>query len=213
MTHYLYKPHIRGPEFTTTPDILVDHVYRATGTAGGGIELAIRGNHELDTRPEIRRGPESATVLPAYFLIAAGGGVILSAGVEYQAEASRLLLLPRFAWRLKYIKQHLHRLTFSLAGSAGIGFGQFPAPELVINRCGNNPADLPRGIMLCVTATGVVHPVARANSLEIRLADPVLKRELTHRIALKDGDRDQWPERPAARYTTGPTSGQVKHYI
>lgn len=212
MTHYLYKPHIRGPEFTTTPDILIDHVYRATGTAGGGVEFAIRDSHEINTRPEIRRGP-SATVLPAYFLIAAGGGVILSAGVEYQAEASRLLLLPRFAWRLKYIRRHLRRLTFSLAGSAGIGLGQFPAPERVINRRGNNAADLPRGIMLCVTATGVVHPVARADSLEIRLADPVLKRELTHRVALKDGGGDQWPERPAARYTTGPTAGQVKHYI
>lgn len=219
MTHYLYKPHVQGPEFITTPDLLIDHVRRATGGAGGEVEFAIRASHEINTRPEIQRGSEPATVAPAYFLIAAGGGVILSAGVEYQAGASRLLLLPRFAWRLKYIEDHLPSLTLALAGGETLGLEQFPAPALVMRRFGDNAADLPGlpslpgGIMLCVTATGLARPLAPASHLEIRLADPVLKRELTHRVALQDGGQAPWPERPAARYTTGPTAGQVKHYI
>ncbi len=213
MTHYLYKPHVHGPEFITTPDILIDRVYSAAGTTGDELELIIRDNHAINTGVEIQCALESATAAPAYFLIAAGGGVIISAGAEYKAEDSCLLLLSRFAWRLKYIKDHLDKLTFAYADNKRVGFKQFPAPEDVINRLGNNAADLPRGVMLCVTATGIAAPLGRGNSFEITLTDPVLKRELTHRIAFEDGRNDQWPRRPAGKYAVGPTSGQVKHFI
>jgi len=224
MTHYLYKPHVHGPEHVTTPDILIDRVYRNLNTQYGVDLLSAPVNH-LSSNTEIQCVSPAVTMTPAYMLIACGGGVLLSIGTELardeQGDVAGSIFISRFAWRLKYVSDHLEKITLvartGLSANNGsrkdVPLASYPLPDVLLKQFDDEATELPRGIMICVTATGIAQQVKVPNSVEIGLIDSVSGRELSHRISLLDVNQDRWKKRPPSRYTVGPTSGDIQHYI
>lgn len=216
MTHYLYKPHVHGPEYITTPDLLVDKLYR-TLTTQYGVDLISNSVNEISSNPEIQCTARSVLINPAYFLVAAGGGVIVSIGAELSSEAGNAILVSRFAWRFKYLADHIDKLVFDTESdsqtSEDVPISKFPKPQLILEQFSENEEGLPRGIMICATANGVSQHLSVPSTIKIRLSDHQTGRSLNHTLTLSDPVQDRWEKRPSSRYTVGPTSGELTHYI
>ena len=216
MNHYLYKPHVQGPEYITTPDLLVDRLYKVIKTSNG-VDLQVSGVHELSAVPEVQCNLQATKVVPAYFLAAAGGGCLLSIGVECKINGSRSFIISRFAWRLKYINNHFAQLDFSInAGTphaSKVSMQVFASPSSILEQFTGQADQLPKGVMVCVGAANAVQEIKDPGIMEINLSDTQLNRSLTLRLSLLDDQQDQWNKRPLPRYSVGPTTEDVKHYI
>ncbi len=216
MSHYLYRPHVHGPEHITTPDILVDRLFRARRKEGA-VDMHPAGLDGIRTNPELPVFDGNAVVSPAVYLVAAGGGIILSAGAECRVNEYRSLHISRFAWRLKYLEGRLARLQLTAeregADPDPIPLNRFPTPETVLQRLGCLGAALPKGYMVSVTAADIEYSVAVPGSLTVGLVDNELERHFNHTISFTspDGEYDSRPPEP--RYAVGPQTDDIKHYI
>ena len=224
MAYYLYKPHVQGPNNITTPDILIDRLYR-TLTTQNSVELLGVGVKQLTSNVELQCSTSKLTITPAYVMIAAGGGVLLGVGAEIydgtQGTDANFMLVARFAWRLKYLQDHLDKMKFVIkVGPVSeqqiieeIEFSGFPAPGSLIEQLKPEGTELPRGTMIFATASGIEHQINVPKTYQIKIVDTRMDRELTHRVSLFSSAQDDWDPRPIPRYTVGPTTGDIKHYI
>ena len=109
MAHYLYKPHLHAPDFITTPDLIVDRLFRATGN-GQSVNLVSVPVDSIGSNPELQCADKTVAVVPAVFLVAAGAGALATIGAEVLTAEVRLTRVSRFAWRYKYLDDHLDRI-------------------------------------------------------------------------------------------------------
>lgn len=224
MAFYLYKPHVQGPINITTPDILIDKLYR-TSTTHDSIDLLGLGVKQLSSNVELQFSASTLTITPAYVLIAAGAGVLFAVGAEIhdgaQGTDANFMLVARFAWRLKYLQDHLDKMKFVIkVGPVSkqqiieeIKFSGFPAPGSLIEQLNPEGTELPRGTVIFATASGIEHQINVPETYQINIVDTRMDRELTHRVSLFSSAQDEWDNRPIPRYAVGPTTGDIKHYI
>ncbi|MBT7952890.1 MAG: hypothetical protein HN764_14775 [Gammaproteobacteria bacterium] len=216
MTHYLYKPHVHGPEFITTPDILVDRLFRLR-PADQGFDLVPASVQGVNTLPEVQCAESSVTITPAVFLIAAGAGTLVSVGAEVLADEVRSIRVARFAWRLKYLIDHLDKINLLVSGGEGnsteILMNALPAPADITNYFGDGLNEVPRGIIVSVTAPGTMRQSQVPGTVSIKLTDGHKKRTMEHRLNLHDANSDCWETRPQPRYTVGPQTAEVQHFV
>lgn len=225
MAHFLYRPHIlNGPEGVTTPDIMIDQVYQTLNTQYG-IDLLDVGVNQVTCTIEIHYKSQSITITPAYVLVAAGGGTLLSVAAEVvfaeQKIGAGFMLLPRFAWRLKYLTEHWDALTLQVCSDtenvrendSDIPLTKYASPEAVMDVLPMPERELPRGVMTFVTATGVTYTENECTQLSLTITDSVSGMRLAHRVTLIPPNQEASEKRPAPRYSVGPTSGDIKHYI
>ena len=224
MTHYLYKPHVHGRNNITTPDILIDRLYRTLNTQYG-VDLLGVGVKQLTSSVELQFSASKLTITPAYVLVAAGGGVLFGVGAEIDDETqgtnANFILVARFAWRLKYLQDHFDKMKFVIkAGPVSeqqiieeIDFSRFPSPATLIEQLNPQGTELPRGAMIIATTTGIAHQINVPEIYQVNIADTHLDRGLIHRVSLFSSDQDGWDPRPIPRYAIGPTTGDIEHYI
>jgi hypothetical protein len=224
MAHFLYKAHVYGPENNvTSPDILIDKAWVTVGS-GGTAHVSSITVDKLSSRVESEVNAGEFSITPAYFLIAAGGGVLLSVGAQVygpvDGEASSTLLVGRYAWRLRNVIEHVGSLELTIlkgpvanAHPLGkISVNELPDPQAVVGCVGYDAEALPRGAMVCCPAPQLTQRIMAPGTVEIRLDDEKLGRKLTHRADCISVEYDPWEHRPLPRYTVGPV-GDVKHYI
>ena len=216
MSHYLYRPHIHGPEHITTPDILVDRLFRAC-LKEGAVILHPAGLDGIRTNPEVPGIHGNAVLIPAVYLVAAGGGIVLSAGAECVVNEYRLLHISRFAWRLKYVEDRLDRVQLLVSREGAdpdiIPLNRFPAPEAVLQHLGSRGSALPRGFMVSATAAEVEYGVEVPGALTLSLMDNESERHFNHTISFTSPDGEGGVRPPDPRYAVGPQTGDVTHYI
>lgn len=225
MTHFLYKPHVYDPENNvTTPDILIDKAYATVGS-GDAAQISRIAVNKLSSQVELEVEVGELSITPAYILIAAGGGILLSVGAHVHGaaggEAVSSMLLTRYAWRLRNVLEHAGTLELAVlrgpvtnARPLGkISVNELPKPQDVVGRVSYDAEALPRGTMVFCPAPQLTQRIMVPDSVEIRLDDEKLERKLTHRADFVSVEYDPWEERPLPRYTVGPTTEEVKHYI
>lgn len=189
MTLFLFKPHVAGPENAiTSPDIIVDRLF-----VDGNLKPLNFLTMELAHQVEAGEGARAA-----YALTAAGGGPLISPAIILN---SGRIVVARKAWRLGNLIGHIGSVTLNGQSLDDIG-----SPLETIRAAGGSDGVLPRGVMAIRSAAVAVG--------EALLADPVLCRSLTHRPMLSDVSDDAWgANRPRPRYSVGPTTKEVQHYI
>lgn len=225
LTHFLYKPHVYGPENNvTTPDILIDKAYAAVGS-GDAVQISRIAVSKLSSQVELEVDAGELSVTPAYILIALGGGILLSVGAQVHGkadgEASSTMLITRHAWRLRNVLDHAGTLELAVlegpvtnARPLGkISVNEMPKPAEVVGRVSYDAEALPRGTMVFCPASKLSQTVGVPTSLEMILEDKKLKRKLAYRPNIVTAESDSWEERPLPRYEVGPTKEEVKHYI
>jgi hypothetical protein len=160
------------------------------------------------------------TVRPAYVMVAAGAGVLLGFGIELGNEennASSAVLISRFAWRMKYLNDHFDKLLLNITidsdDTANIALDNFPAVDEILNRVAEGGDQLQRGLAVCVTAIGKSQQIGAPAIVELKLTDADLERQFSHRISLIDVTQDHWDKRPLPRYSIGPTTKKIKHFV
>jgi len=215
MSHFLYRPHVAGPENdVTTPDIVVDR-----------LSIFRDGQHRylpvqrLDSGVSLQVLAGDVEVSAAYLLVASGGGVLVSiAALIHGAdgpEASADVVAARSAWRLRNVAGHFESLNLELMGGDDKLSAEASAlvePATILKHDNSGEPALPRGTaVLCVAPATTATPRVPAD-VTVSLSDTRLKRVLTHTVGLLSVDDDRWGERPLPRYTVGPV-GDVQHYI
>lgn len=215
MTHFVYRPHIAGPENNiTTPDILIERVFLNAGNDFIGIPV-----HRIMTRAELQRGKTELLLTPAYALISLGGGTLITAATvireKGQSPASAEVLMPRQAWRLGNVLDHMENLDVSICcegrcvqqvNCAEVG------PDLAVAPLCDSAERMPRGVAVLCAPTDASFILAGSATISVTLHDKTKQRELTHNQRYTHLDEDRWRARPLPRYTVGPV-GEVKHYI
>ncbi len=215
MTHFLYKPHVAGPEDSiTTPDIVIDRV--SILADGDRHYLPV---HRLNSDIELQVLPGDIEVTPAYAFVASGGGALVSLAALVRQSGDPLakadLLIARHAWRLRNVVDHFAALAMSVSGgtgSASVTLADETQPADVMTASSNAELVLPRGItVLCAIPAATVTTAAPAETT-VQLTDDKRNRSLSHTTDFVSVDVDRWTERPLPRYTVGPV-GDVQHYI
>ncbi len=225
MTHFLYRPHVYGPDNNvTSPDILIDKAYMADGL-GNALQISNVAVNKLSSQVELEVDVDELMITPAYVLIAAGGGVLLSVGAHVKSavdgEALSNILLTRYTWRLRNISEHAGTLELNILRGpvaderreAKITINKLSEPQKVVSRVSQVAQALPRGTLLFCPAPSLTQPGSVPDSVEIRLEDAKLGRRLIQRADFVTVEYDPWEQRPLPRYTVGPTAEEVKHYI
>lgn len=189
MSLYLFKPHVIGPEDNiTTPDIVIDRVF---------VDGKLRPVSALTSNP-YQQVEEGETGCPAYVITALGGGALIGPAVVL---GSGSICLARFAWRLNNLDRHIGDVTLN-----GMALSSVRLPEDIISQAGGKDDTLPRGYQLVAAAS-------KEDSTAL-LEDPVRGRRLEHRVTLLPVTEDRWgDQRPKPRYSVGPMTKEVTHYI
>ena len=217
MAHYLYKPHLHAPGFITTPDIIIDRLFRVTGNGQQGVDLVSVPVNSIGSNPELQCGDKTVTVIPAVFLVAAGAGALVSIGAEVLMAETRLTRVSRFAWRHKHLDDHLDRIRLLIrAGQeedAGLSLGSLPALSEILERFGEQSDNLPRGVMACIPAPSVERQCRLPETIALSLSDEETGSTMEYRLSLVHAGSDRWKARPQSRYAVGPQTGEVKHFI
>ena len=215
MPHFLYRPHITGPENNvTTPDVMVDRVSLLNDE-----EKCFVPVHRLSSSTELQSVTDNAAITPTYALIACGGGVILGLGCLVGESGDPLrtadLLMSRSAWRLSNVIRHFKSLHIDVStrgGDSTVPLSDLPKSVDLVSQIAGNELALPRGIMLLIAESSSTKVVSVPAKVDLQLVDDRLNRHLKQSIDLVSTASDPWPERPLPRYTVGPV-GEVKHYI
>lgn len=215
MAHSLYRPHVAGPENNvTTPDIIVD---RVSVLADG--ERAFVPVHRLFSHVDLQVLAGSFEITPAYAIVAAGGGALLSLAALVRCSGEPLaraeIVIARSAWRLRNVIGHFGALLLSVrAGTRTeeIALSQLTQPAEIASHDGGEEPALPRGVVALCAAQRTAAIAAAPAEAWLRLADPTMGRALAHRTAFASVNADPWDRRPLPRYTVGPV-GDVQHYI
>ena len=216
MAHYLYKPHLHAPDFITTPDIIIDRLFRVTGN-GRTIDLVSAPVDCIGSNPELQCADKTVTAIPAVFLVAAGAGALVSIGAEVLTAETRLTRVSRFAWRHKYLDDHLDRIRLLLrAGQQedpGLSLGSLPALSDIVKQFGEQSDNLPRGVMACIPAPSVEQHCRLPETIALSLSDEETGSTMEYRLSLVHAGSDSWKARPQPRYAVGPQTSEVKHFI
>ncbi len=220
MTFFLYKPHVVGPKNNvTTPDIVIDRVSVLAGTHAYRVPV-----QRLSSRLGLQVAGGEVSVEPAYVLVAAGGGVLVSLGALVRGadnpQSTADLLVARTAWRLHNLTGHFASLELAtLSGPPGdatktgsASVSDLAEPADIMERMSGINGALPRGITVLCAAPQLACTVSAPASFTVELADKQLGRRLSHHVDLMSVEYDRWEERPLPRYTVGPV-GEVEHYI
>nr|WP_281719409.1 hypothetical protein [Nitrosomonas nitrosa] len=215
MAHSLYRPHVLGPQNNiTTPDIIVD---RVSLLADG--ERAFIPVHRLGSHVEFQVFPGELVVTPAYAIVAAGGGALLSVAALVRCSGEPIaraeLLIARSAWRLRNIVDGFGSLQLSVWSGMRteiIALSQLLQPDEIMSHADGGELALPRGVIALCAAQHASTIAAAPAEVFIRLVEPTMGRELVHRTKLVSVNADPWDRRPLPRYTVGPV-GDVQHYI
>ena len=215
MTHVLYRPHVAGSGTQiTTPDVVIDRLeVECVGTSH------YAPVQRISTGVDLQVLPGDLALVPAYALIAAGGGVLLGLAALVRGSDDRAatadVLLARSAWRLRSLVAHFPSLEMSFDTgdtSRRVRLSELAQPSDLLARSGDGELVLPRGVAIVCCAASLIR-TARAPVTSItRLWDENLERRLAHTVALRSVDDELWPERPLPRYAVGPV-GDVQHYI
>lgn len=215
MAHYLYKPHLHAPDFITTPDLIVDRLFRATGN-GQSVNLVSVPVDSIGSNPELQCGDKTVTVIPAIFLVAAGAGVLASIGAEVLTTEVRLTRVSRFAWRHKYLDDHLDRIRLLISAGqeedSGLPMGSLPTLSEIVKQFGEQSGNLPRGVMAYIQAPSMERQCRLPGAITISLSDEETGRTMEYRLSLVHAGSDRWKARPQPRYAVGPQTGEVKHF-
>ncbi len=215
MTHFLYRPHIVGPENDiTTPDILIDRVTLQSNGEEHFIPV-----HRLSSHIELQVAEYDLLITPAYAVVASGGGALLSLAAVIQAVDQPLamsdVIIARSAWRLRNVISHFDSLQLSVeigpnAGSANLA--DLPQPSESMRRSESGELEMPRGVVGLFAAQHAALAASAPAKGILQFSDDVLSRRLSHTFDLIPVSTDRWNERPLPRYTVGPV-GDVQHYI
>lgn len=189
MSFFLFKPHVVGPEgSTTTPDIMVDRVF---------LNGDLRPVNSLSSECWQQVGARVAADA-AYAIIALGGGALIAPALVLQDDP---VVVARKAWRLNNLDGHIGDVTLN-----GTRLEELDLPATIIERAGGTGDTLPRGYMMLCSKPG--------DTRDAELADPVRQRSLSHRVVFEPMDQDRWgADRPKPRYSVGPTQKDVQHFI
>ena len=225
MTYILFKPHVYGSgNSVTTPDILIDKLY-ITYESGKGADIKKLAVNKLSSVVELEVDASEISITPAYMLVSAGGGTLLSIAALVQSPASdpsyTSIIIPRYAWRLRYVNNYFDKLDLAIITGAEantspvriVSLGEMPNPEQVVGPLAKDPDVIPRGIVVICPASKLSQTVGVPTSIEIFIEDKNLKRKLIYRPNIVSAESDSWEKRPLPRYEVGPTNEEVKHYI
>ena len=215
MTHILFRPHVAGGENQiTTPDVVIDRL--AVEFDGTSRYAPVQ---RVTTRVAVQALPGDLTLVPAYALIAAGGGVLVGLaalvhGCDDRPDTADVLL-ARSAWRLRSLAPHFRSLEMSIDAddsSSQVQVSELAQPSDLFSRDADSELVLPRGVAIVCGATALARTIRAPTTFTNRLSDEKLGRHLAHSVELRSVDDEPWPERPLPRYAVGPV-GDVKHYI
>lgn len=217
MAHFLFMPHVVGPEnHITSPDIVIDKVSVVTQDQETCIPV-----QRLCAQSQLQALTNTYRIAMAYALVAGGGGVLVApAALIYpqgQPVASAAdIVIARMAWRLRNVLEHFGKI--GLSASAGgdsnhCSLSTLPDPRQVITERDGDKLALPRGIMKLCAAASDTMTLQVPGTVRVQLSDERLNRQLNLDVSLDSIDADCWgKQRPLPRYTVGPL-GEVKHYI
>ena len=215
MSHFLFRPHVSGPEDNiTTPDILIDRVVLHSNGEDGFLPV-----QRLSSNVELQVFEGELKITPAYALVASGGGTLVGLAALVGPSDNPLrqadVVVARGAWRLRNLIDHFRSLELSAKDDgtlATVCLESQPGPADVITRDDNGELALPRGILLLCPVHAAALTVTAPASTTIWLEDAARDRELSQVVELLRVDQDRWAKRPLPRYTVGPV-GDVIHYI
>ena len=205
MSLFLFKPHVRGPEYVTSPDFLIDSL----AVAGGGPNAEPAPTALLSTAYALEVPADGATARGGLYVCAAGAGAIFGPALEVTCPATGpRYVLARQALRGRHEIDALPSLGLTLGDGAATREVVLPdadAIAAVMTR-------IDRGRMELLLDAGPALPIG-PGAIELTLTRPEGAPSLTHRLELQALEQRHWSEPTAARYTVGPTTGEVEHYV
>ena len=214
MSHFLFKPHVVGPENNvTTPDVLIDRA--CVLTERGESPLPV---HRLHAVTELQATHPETIITPAYGLIACGGGVLLGLAAILQPANSTAsaadCVVARQSWRLRNVVDGFDDLALSITGGNRSESAPLPAAAALDAAAedGNGERALPRGVAVFHAVDAATIGVNAPASVQAEIVDRTRERRLALTLDLTPVAVDAWEQRPPPRYTVGPV-GDVKHYI
>ncbi|MEM6683857.1 MAG: hypothetical protein AAF607_16600 [Pseudomonadota bacterium] len=186
MSFFLYKPHVHGPEGITTPDILIDHVFVSAEEGDEYISA-----HTLTSESYLTL-PHSTFVFPAYATIAAGAGAIIAPMLCIE---NGRYVLSRQAHRVAHLPDEEIYLGFENEA--------WPLPEV------QSPLDHRGHCRICM------YPQASTELLVPDRVDVTLlaRTSVLSELNVHAEPAAMAPSKATPRYSVGPQSGDVKHYI
>ena len=212
MSFFLFKPHVEGPKGDiTTPDILLDRLFVAHEGKVSSVPVdRVTCESELQIDDDV-------TAVPGFFLVASGAGPIVGPAVQLNSgngvHSITDIQLARKAWRHANLTEHFEEI--ELASSVGKKqLGAFSDMEAVIPQVPGVVAEqLPRGIAVLAFAYELVTDLDAPARFAMTLQDDVKSRKLDHYAQLVPISVDPWHDRPTPRYSVGPQTGEVTHYV
>lgn len=217
MAHFLFMPHVVGPEnHITSPDIVIDKVSVVTQNEETCIPV-----QRLCSQSQLQALTNTYRIAMAYALVAGGGGVLVApAALIYpqgQPVASAAdIVIARMAWRLRNVLEHFAKIGLSASADGGANhcsLSALPDPRQVITERDGDKLALPRGVMKLCVATSDTMALQAPGTVRVQLSDEHLNRQLNLDVSLDSIDAERWgKQRPLPRYTVGPLA-EVKHYI
>jgi hypothetical protein len=175
--------------------------------------------HRLSSAVELQVFPHQLEITPAYALVAAGGGPLLSLAALVRDSGESILkadfLISRTAWRFRNVMNHFGSLQLGVGRPTitdTIVLSRLVQPEEIMTQADDGGLALPRGVIALCVATRTTLIAEPPLEFTAHLLDQLSRRELTLSAVLDLVDRDRWDGRPLPRYTVGPI-GKVEHYI
>jgi len=205
MSLFLFKPHVRGPEYVTSPDLLVDSLAVAAGDAGEGtLPTAL-----LSTAYALEIPADGATARGGLYVCAAGAGAIFGTVFEVTCPAlGPRYVVARQALRGRHEADGIPGFVLTLGDGEVRHDVALPAADAITELLHR----IDRGRMALILDASAPMPV-RPGALQLALTRAEGLPALTQRLVLESLNQRHWPEPTAARYTVGPTEGEVEHYV
>ena len=215
MTHFLYKPHIVGPENNiTTPDIVIDRVTLRTRDERQCLPV-----HRLTTAVDLQAADGELSIVPAYTIVGSGGGALVGMAAVLQTDAQPMaigdVLIGRSTWRLRNLIEHFELLELGISAgddTLAVALSELTQPDEFMQGTESGELEMLRGVIGVITATMAKLSAKAGMNISLRLSDPVRRRRLAHKVSLVPVGDTRWDHWPMPRYAVGP-AGDVENYI